>query len=76
MGHDPGEKTRFTRRLSDKVLMAFEQACHENDSEAARDLLAIYEGLVRAKSASHERRKSIDLLVSAHEQLWRIRNEL
>ena len=38
---------RYTRRLSDHVLIAFHHACDQGDIEAARRLLDVLEFMVR-----------------------------
>jgi hypothetical protein len=62
------------RRLSDKVLIAFHQACEQNDPEVALHLLSVFETMMRSRSGLRgvERQKSMDTLVTAHEQLWHI----
>ncbi len=67
---------RYTRRLSDKILMSFHQACDQNDFDVARDLLKILEGMVAREPniKSENRRKGVESLVAAHERLWHLRH--
>ncbi|MCA3366702.1 MAG: hypothetical protein INF79_13920, partial [Roseomonas sp.] len=56
---------RHTRRLSDKVLIAFHHACDQADFEVANDLLVILEKMLKRPAAGSDsnRRKSIESLV-------------
>ncbi|MFN8982958.1 MAG: hypothetical protein ACK5X9_10585 [Alphaproteobacteria bacterium] len=67
---------RQTRRLSDKVLIAFHHACDQTDFEVANDLLLILEKMLQRPSSASDtnRRKSIESLVAAHERLWMLRH--
>ncbi len=67
---------RYTRRLSDKILIAFHQACDQGDLEVAEQLLKILEMMVMRRPTSPEtnRRKNIESLVAAHERLWLLRH--
>ena len=67
---------RHTRRLSDKILIAFHHACDQSDFEVANDLLVILEKMLRRPvgSADANRRKSMESLVAAHERLWMLRH--
>ncbi len=67
---------RQTRRLSDKILIAFHHACDQADFEVANDLLLILEKMLKRPSAASDtnRRKSIESLVAAHERLWMLRH--
>jgi hypothetical protein len=67
---------RYGRRLSDKVLAAFHQACDQSDLELAEDLLRVLEKIVTERSFPPEanRRRSIESLVAAHERLWHLRH--
>lgn len=68
--------TRYSRRLSDKILIAFHHACDQDDYEIAEDLLGILERLLTRRSIHPDanRRKSIESLVAAHERLWHLRH--
>ena len=68
---------RYTRRLSDKVLIAFHQACDQGDFEVCEQLLVILEGMARAPRPLHhgrERRREQETLIAAHERLWHLRH--
>ncbi len=68
--------TRYTRRLSDKILIAFHQACDQSDLEVAEQLLRILEMMVSRKPLTPDgsRRKNMESLVAAHERLWYLRH--
>ena len=40
---ETGAQPRYTRRLSDKILIAFHHACDENEFETAEQLLHVLE---------------------------------
>jgi hypothetical protein len=67
------------RRLSDKILLAFHQACDQADFQVAEQLLNILETttaamrLPRAQRGS-ERRRVQENVVAAHERLWQLRH--
>jgi hypothetical protein len=67
---------RYTRRLSDKILIAFHQACDQGDFEVAEQLLRVLETMVmrRPNVPDVNRRKNIESLVAAHERLWVLRH--
>ncbi len=67
---------RHTRRLSDKVLVAFHHACDTADLEVAEYLLNILETMLtrRPTHVDGNRRRSIEGLVAAHERLWHLRH--
>ena len=67
---------RYTRRLSDKILIAFHQACDQGDLEVAEQLLRVLETKVmrRPNAPDVNRRKNIESLVAAHERLWVLRH--
>ena len=67
---------RYTRRLSDKILIAFHHACDQTDFDVATDLLVILEKMLKRPNAGSDsnRRKSIESLVAAHERLWLLRH--
>jgi len=79
---DPGREAlagavpRYTRRLSDKILIAFHHACDQGDFEVADQLLRILEMLItrRPLTADGNRRRSMESLVAAHERLWHLRH--
>jgi hypothetical protein len=70
---------RRRRRLSDKILIAFHQACDQADLEVAERLLSILEAMTtpqrRARAPrGSERRRRRETLVAAHERLWQLRH--
>jgi len=67
---------RHTRRLSDKVLVAFHHACDSSDLEIAEQLLGTLEVMLarRPLHADVNRRRSLEGLVAAHERLWHLRH--
>jgi hypothetical protein len=71
-----GSPPRHSRRLSDKILIAFHHACDQGDYEVAEQLLAILEMMLTRRPATYQgnRRKNIESLVAAHERLWYLRH--
>lgn len=67
---------RYTRRLSDKILIAFHHACDQGDFEVAEELLRILEMMLTRRPVSPDlnRRKNMESLVAAHERLWLLRH--
>ncbi|MFT8244276.1 hypothetical protein [Roseomonas sp. BN140053] len=65
---------RQGRRLSDKLLLAFHQACDQGEYDVARDLLDLVERLLNRAPPANNRRKNVEPLVAAHERLWMLRN--
>lgn len=67
---------RHTRRLEDKLLVAFHHACDVADIEVARHVLQLLELMLSRKSAQPDpnRRRNMEGLVAAHERLWNIRH--
>lgn len=67
---------RYSRRLSDKILLAFHHACDQADYEIAEQLLRILENMLTRRTVPPDvnRRKSIESLVAAHERLWHLRH--
>jgi hypothetical protein len=76
--HDRPEAAapRQSRRLSDKILVAFHHACDQRELEVAEQLLRIVETVLRRPGphAETNRRRGLDSLVAAHERLWHLRN--
>jgi hypothetical protein len=70
------QRPRYTRRLTDKILIAFHQACDQADIEVAEKLLNTLELLVRRPPPNQDgrERRVRETLVAAHERLWHIRN--
>jgi hypothetical protein len=71
-----GTTPRYTRRLSDKILIAFHHACDQNDFEVAEQLLRILEMMLtrRPTNPDGNRRRSLETLVAAYERLWYLRH--
>lgn len=67
---------RYSRRLSDKIFLAFHHACDQGDYEIAEQLLHILETMLTRRTVPPDanRRKSIESLVAAHERLWHLRH--
>jgi hypothetical protein len=67
---------RQSRRLSDKILVAFHHACDQHELDVAEQLLHIVETMLRRPGphADTNRRRGLDGLVAAHERLWHLRN--
>ncbi len=67
---------RHSRRLSDKILIAFHHACDQGDYEVAEQLLRILEMMLTRRPVSPDtnRRRNMESLVAAHERLWYLRH--
>ena len=67
---------RHTRRLSDKILVAFHQACDTDELEIADQLLMILEKMMGRSPKLNEgnRRRNMESLVAAYERLWHLRH--
>jgi hypothetical protein len=67
---------RHTRRLEDKLLVAFHHACDVSDIEVARHILQILELMLARKPPQPDpnRRRNLEGLVAAHERLWNLRH--
>ena len=68
---------RYTRRLSDKILIAFHHACDQSDFDVAEQLLHVLETMLTRKTLTPDgnRRRSMESLVAAHERLWHLRHQ-
>src|SRR4051812_28576594 len=77
-GREGGSTTtpRYSRRLSDKVLIAFHHACDQADFEVAEQLLQILEMMLTRRPLTPDgpRRRNMESLVAAHERLWHLRH--
>lgn len=76
-GTRPGSPPpRHSRRLSDKILIAFHHACDQSDYEVAEQLLRILEMMLTRRPVSPDtnRRRNMESLVAAHERLWHLRH--
>jgi hypothetical protein len=67
---------RYTRRLSDKILIAFHHACDQADFEVAEQLLHVLEMMLTRRPLTPDgtRRRNMESLVAAHERLWYLRH--
>jgi hypothetical protein len=67
---------RYSRRLTDKILIAFHHACDQADFEIAQELLQILEMMLMRRPLTQDgnRRRTIESLVAAHERLWHLRH--
>src|SRR3954467_11970259 len=72
----PSGTPRYTRRLSDKILIAFHHACDQADFEVAEQLLHILEMMLTRRPLTPDgtRRRNMESLVAAHERLWHLRH--
>jgi hypothetical protein len=72
----PAGAPRYSRRLSDKILIAFHQACDQADFEIAEQLLHGLELMLRRRPLVPDgnRRRTMESLVAAHERLWHLRH--
>ncbi|MBO0710194.1 MAG: hypothetical protein J2P47_02820 [Acetobacteraceae bacterium] len=77
-GREPGHSTvpRYSRRLSDKILIAFHHACDQADYEVAEQLLVVLEKMLARRPSTPDgtRRRNMESLVAAHERLWYLRH--
>jgi hypothetical protein len=78
VGREPGSggAPRYSRRLSDKILIAFHHACDQSDFEVAEQLLHILEMMLTRRPLTPDgtRRRNMESLVAAHERLWHLRH--
>src|SRR5271165_3826705 len=72
----PTGAPRYSRRLSDKILIAFHHACDQADFEVAEQLLHILEMMLTRRPLTPDgtRRRNMESLVAAHERLWHLRH--
>jgi hypothetical protein len=63
-----------SRRMSDKIMIAFDHACEQNDLEVAAVLLIEYERVVTRVpiALGMDRRREMENLISAHGRLWEL----
>jgi hypothetical protein len=61
------------RRLTDKIFIAFNQACDQADYEVAAQLMSVLEVIVRRPAPKHDRRFR-ESLIAAYERLWHLRH--
>jgi len=67
---------RYSRRLSDKILIAFHHACDQGDFDVAEQLLHVLEMMLTRRPLTPDgtRRRNMESLVAAHERLWYLRH--
>lgn len=67
---------RHSRRLEDKLLIAFHHACDVNDLEVADQVLRVLEHMLgrRPTLPDGNRRRNMESFVAAHERMWHIRH--
>lgn len=67
---------RYSRRLSDKILIAFHHACDQGDYEVAEQLLHVLEMMLTRRPVAPDgnRRRNMESLIAAHERLWHLRH--
>ena len=68
---------RYSRRLSDKILIAFHHACDQSDFDIAEQLLGVLENLLNRRPVNPDanRRRSMETLVAAYERLWHLKHK-
>ena len=69
---------RYSRRLSDTILVAFHHACDQREIEIATNLLDVLEFMINRplslQTGMVQRAK--ENLVAAHERLWEMRHPM
>ena len=72
----PLPAARYTKRLIDKILIAFHHACDQGDVQVASELLRVLDFMATRKLPlpNSEVRRPDRGLVGAYEGLWQIRN--
>ena len=72
----PPAVPRHTRRLSDRIFVAFHHACDTTELDVAEQLLEILEKMMSKRHTTSEgnRRHNIDNLVAAFQRLWHLRH--
>jgi hypothetical protein len=71
-----GGSPRYRRRLSDKVLIAFHQACDQREFEVAKQLLRVLNMMIprRRLTTDGYQRRAGEGLVAAYERLWHLQH--
>jgi hypothetical protein len=71
-----GGAPRYERRLSDKILIAFDHACDQGELEVAELLLRVVEMLLKLRPTVPDgsRRRNEESLIAAHERLWSLQH--
>ena len=72
----PPSTPKHTRRLSDKLFVAFHQACDTVNLDVAEQLLKVLEKMMNKNHTANEanRRRNMETLVAAYERLWHLRH--
>jgi hypothetical protein len=74
IGHETETRgaPRHSRRLSDKILIAFHHACDQGDLVVAEQLLGVLEMMLRRRPTAPDgaRRRNAESMVAAYERLW------
>ena len=68
---------RCNRLRSDKILIAFHEACDQADYDIADQLLQVFGAMLKRRlmTADGNRRRSMETaLVAAHERMWHLRH--
>ncbi|MDR3532911.1 MAG: hypothetical protein P4L90_20435 [Rhodopila sp.] len=68
---------RYTRRPSDKILIAFHHACDQGDTEVAGSLLEVLAFMIGREPLlppGGKSRRAAESLVAAYERLWHLRH--
>jgi hypothetical protein len=75
-GGGKNQAPAYTKRLSDKILIAFHQACDGRDLEVADQLLRVLEMVLTRQPVEAERhaQRRKQSLVAAYERLFALRN--
>jgi hypothetical protein len=72
--YPPLSVTSRNRLLSDRILIAFNQAYEQDDLDVAERLVRVFETLSRrALKPNTNRRREMDNLVAAYQRLWLLR---
>ena len=67
-------KAGHTRRLSDKIMVAYRQSCEQGDYDIAKRLLCVLEMMLAPPIAGDQRWNDMEAMVSAYERLWHLRH--
>jgi hypothetical protein len=71
----PGDKERYSRRLSDKIQAAFDHACDDGELIVATELLETLElVLLRTPPRADRRETVVGPLLASHERLWHLKS--
>ncbi len=71
-----GDQERYSRRLSDKIQVAFDHACDEGELIVATELLQTLELVLLRVPPRPERRETVVApLLASHERLWHLKSQ-